>query len=71
MVHLLILEYSGRHLALIEWAAGLKLFAYSCMGLALFFPWGIAEADAPLALIFAMPALILKLAIGGLPPIRP
>lgn len=66
MIHeALILEYSGRHLALIEWAAGLKLFAYSCMGLALFFPWGIAEADSPLALIFAIPALVLKLAIGG------
>jgi len=45
MIHeALILEYSGRHLALMEWAAALKLFAYSCAGLALFFPWGIAEA---------------------------
>ena len=66
MIHeALILEYSGRHLALLEWAARLKLFAYSCIGLALFFPWGIAEAQAPLALLLAMPALILKLAIGG------
>ena len=48
MIHeALILEYSGRHLALIEWAASLKLFAYSCAGLALFFPWGVAEAQAP------------------------
>jgi formate hydrogenlyase subunit 4 len=45
MIHeALILEYSGRHLALLEWAASLKLFAYSCIGLALFFPWGVAEA---------------------------
>ncbi|MBI2308935.1 MAG: NADH-quinone oxidoreductase subunit H [Rhodocyclales bacterium] len=66
MIHeALILEYSGRHLALIEWAASLKLFAYSCIGLAIFFPWGIAEAEAPLALIFAIPALVSKLAIGG------
>ncbi|MDF2465832.1 MAG: respiratory-chain dehydrogenase, subunit 1 [Ramlibacter sp.] len=66
MIHeALILEYSGRHLALLEWAASLKLFAYSCIGLALFFPWGIAEAGAPLALLLAMPALVLKLAIGG------
>lgn len=66
MIHeALILEYSGRHLALLEWAASLKLFAYSCIGLALFFPWGIAEAEAPLALLLAMPVLILKLAIGG------
>jgi formate hydrogenlyase subunit 4 len=66
MIHeALILEYSGRHLALMEWAASLKLFAYSCMGLALFFPWGIAEAEAPSALLFALPVLVLKLAIGG------
>ncbi|HCZ16782.1 MAG: Hydrogenase 3 component D [Candidatus Accumulibacter phosphatis] len=66
MIHeALILEYSGRHLALLEWAASLKLFAYSCIGLALFLPWGVAEAEAPLALLLAMPVLILKLAIGG------
>jgi formate hydrogenlyase subunit 4 len=66
MIHeALILEYSGRHLALMEWAASLKMFAYSCMGLALFFPWGVAEAGAPLALVLAMPVLVLKLAIGG------
>jgi len=66
MIHeALILEYSGRHLALMEWAASLKLFAYSCIGLALFFPWGIAEASNPSAMILALPALILKLAVGG------
>jgi len=66
MIHeALILEYSGRHLALIEWAASLKLFAYSCIGLALFFPWGIAEAQAPSAMLLAVPVLILKLGIGG------
>jgi formate hydrogenlyase subunit 4 len=62
----LILEYSGRHLALLEWAASLKLFAYSCAGLALFVPWGIAEAQAPLALVFALPVLVLNLALGGI-----
>jgi len=65
MIHeALILEYSGRHLALIEWAASLKLFAYSCIGLALFFPWGVAEAHAPLALLLALPVLVAKLALG-------
>jgi formate hydrogenlyase subunit 4 len=61
----LILEYSGRHLALLEWAASLKLFAYACIGLALFFPWGVAEAQAPQAMLLALPALLLKLTIGG------
>ncbi|MDD5324438.1 MAG: NADH-quinone oxidoreductase subunit H [Polaromonas sp.] len=66
MIHeALILEYSGRHLALFEWAASLKLFAYSCIGLALFFPWGVAEAQAPLAMLLALPALVFKLALGG------
>lgn len=66
MIHeALILEYSGRHLALVEWAASLKLFAYSCIGIALFFPWGIAEAGHPAALLLALPVLALKLAIGG------
>jgi formate hydrogenlyase subunit 4 len=66
MIHeAMLLEYSGRHLALLEWAASLKLFAYSCIGLALFFPWGVAEASAPLAMLLALPALVFKLAIGG------
>ena len=66
MIHeALILEYSGRHLALIEWAASLKLFAYACIGLALFFPWGVAEAQDPLAMLLALPALVFKLAVGG------
>jgi formate hydrogenlyase subunit 4 len=67
MIHeALILEYSGRHLALIEWAASLKLFAYSCIGLALFCPWGVAEAGEPLVMLLALPALVVKLAIGGI-----
>lgn len=67
MIHeAMILEYSGRHLALLEWAASLKLFAYSCIGLALFFPWGVAEAGAPMALLLALPVLVVKLAVGGI-----
>ena len=66
MIHeALILEYSGRHLALMEWAAALKLFAYSCAGLALFFPWGVAQANDHVALLWALPALAAKLAVGG------
>lgn len=66
MIHeALILEYSGRHLALLEWAASLKLFAYSCIGLAIFLPWGIAEASHPFALLLAVPILVVKLAAGG------
>ncbi len=66
MIHeALLLEYSGRHLALMEWAASLKLFAYSCAGLALFLPWGVAEANDRRALALALPVLAVKLAAGG------
>ncbi len=67
MIHeAMVLEYSARHLALIEWASALKLFNYSCIGIALFFPYGIAAAGGGwLAILGAAPALVAKLALGG------
>jgi len=66
MIHeAMILEYSGRHLALIEWGASLKLYAYSCMGIALFLPWGITREVGPLTLLAGVPILAAKLAAGG------
>jgi formate hydrogenlyase subunit 4 len=66
MIHeAMILEYSGRHLALVEWAASLKLFVYASIGIALFLPFGIAEGGTVVGLLFALPALVVKLAIGG------
>ena len=47
MVHeAMVLEYSGRHLALIELAASLKLLLYVSLIACLFAPWGIASAGA-------------------------
>ena len=66
MIHeAMVLEYSGRHLALIEWAASLKLFVYSCIGLALFLPFGVAGPGDWVGLLVAMPVLGVKLAVGG------
>jgi formate hydrogenlyase subunit 4 len=67
MIHeAMILEYSARHLALIEWAAALKLFNYSCIGIAIFVPFGIAAgSDDWVAILGAAPALVAKLAFGG------
>jgi formate hydrogenlyase subunit 4 len=66
MIHeAMVLEYSGRHLAMIEWAASLKLFVYSCIGLALFFPFGVAQGGDWLGLFLALPAFAAKLAVGG------
>lgn len=46
MVHeAMLLEYSGRHLALMEWAASLKLLLYVSLIACVFFPWGIAPAE--------------------------
>ena len=45
MIHeAMMLEYSARHLALMEWATALKLFNYACIGFALFIPWGVSTA---------------------------
>src|SRR5580765_149573 len=66
MIHeAMILEYSARHLALLEWASALKLFNYSCIGLALFVPFGIAEGTDGVAMLGAAPVLVAKLVIGG------
>ena len=47
MIHeAMLLEYSARHLALLEWAAGLKLFNYACIGFALFLPWGVSTRSS-------------------------
>ena len=66
MIHeAMILEYSARHLALVEWASSIKLFAYVTMGIALFAPWGIAQAADWLGMAFALPILIGKLLVAG------
>ncbi|NCS64650.1 MAG: formate hydrogenlyase [Hydrogenophilales bacterium CG03_land_8_20_14_0_80_62_28] len=66
MIHeAMILEYSARHLALIEWAVALKLFTYSALGIALFIPWGIAPRGDLTALPLAILVLVVKLAAGG------
>jgi formate hydrogenlyase subunit 4 len=67
MVHeAMILEYSGRHLALIELSASLKLILYVSVIACLFAPWGLAPAGAGVeALAIGVTAYILKLAVGG------
>ena len=66
MIHeAMILEYSARHLALIEWATSLKLTAYMTIGFALFVPWGIAAAGDWAGLPLALGALMVKLAVAG------
>ena len=67
MVHeAMVLEYSGRHLALIEFAAALKLLLYVSLIACLFAPWGLAVAGAgPTAYLLGALAYVAKLAVGA------
>jgi formate hydrogenlyase subunit 4 len=67
MVHeAMVLEYSGRHLALIELAASLKLLLYISLIACVFVPWSLAPAGAgPAALALGFAAYAGKIAVGG------
>ena len=66
MIHeAMILEYSGRYLALLEWAAWLKLTIFFSLLANLFLPWGLATTLTPAALAVAVVTLIVKLAVLG------
>ena len=67
MVHeAMVLEYSGRHLAVIEAAAALKLLLYVSLIACVFAPWGMTTAGKGLsAYAVGIGVYILKLAVGG------
>jgi len=66
MIHeAMLLEYSGRHLALMEWAAQIKLLLYGALIANIFFPWGIARSFAPADLGIGLAAVVLKLLALG------
>jgi formate hydrogenlyase subunit 4 len=65
MIHeAMILEYSGRYLALVEWAAGLKLVVFLALIANVFAPWGIATTLEPTALGIGLATYLLK--VSGL-----
>jgi len=68
MVHeAMVLEYSGRHLALIELSTSLKLLLYVSLIACLFVPWGINSGSAePRLLVIGIASYVAKLALGGL-----
>lgn len=68
MVHeAMVLEYSGRHLALIDLASELKLLLYLSVIGCLFTPWGLAEPNAGAATIaISIATYIAKLAASGI-----
>jgi formate hydrogenlyase subunit 4 len=67
MVHeAMVLEYSGRHLAMIELSSSLKLLLYVSLIACLFAPWGITTASAePVQLLTGIGVYVGKLALGG------
>jgi len=68
MVHeAMVLEYSGRHLALIELSGSLKLLLYVSLIACLFVPWGLVPSGAGAGvLVVGLAAYVAKLATGGL-----
>ena len=68
MVHeAMVLEYSGRHLALIELSASLKLLLYVSLIACVFVPWGLATADAgPTAWAIGIAAWLGKLMVAAI-----
>jgi len=67
MVHeAMVLEYSGRHLAMIELAASLKLLLYMTLIACMFVPWKLAVVgEGPVAYLGGIVAYLAKLAVGG------
>jgi formate hydrogenlyase subunit 4 len=69
MVHeAMVLEYSGRHLAMIDLASSLKLLLYLSLIAAVFTPWGMAPRDDVSAetIAIGLGSYLGKLAVGGL-----
>jgi len=66
MVHeAMVLEYSGRHLALIELASSVKLLAYTSLLSAVFVPWGLAQNASACALIIGTGTWLAKIALAA------
>jgi formate hydrogenlyase subunit 4 len=64
MIHeAMVLEYSGRYLALVEWASAMKLFLFMTLLANLFVPWAVPVGVAPAALAFGAVALAVKLGL--------
>lgn len=64
MIHeAMILEYSGKRLALVEWASANKLFIFIALGVNLFFPWGLATGAGLMVLLFSFLALMIKMLV--------
>lgn len=63
MIHeAMVLEYSGRYLALLEWASAIKLLVFLTLITNVFAPWGIATSFTPMALSIGLAVYLIKVA---------
>jgi formate hydrogenlyase subunit 4 len=64
MIHeAMVLEYSGRYLALVEWASSMKLLLFLGLLANLFFPWGLPATATPLAIAGGTVVLAIKVGV--------
>jgi len=64
MIHeAMLLEYSGRHLALMEWASMIKLLLFATLIIDLFMPWGICADPSWLGIMVALALWLFKLMV--------
>ena len=64
MIHeAMIVEYSGKRLALMEWASANKLLIFASLGANLFFPWGIAHGAGVRAVLVGAVAFAVKMLV--------
>lgn len=67
MIHeAMILEYSGKRLALMEWAAANKFFVFMALAANLFFPWGVSSGTGFAGIASGLAILIVKILILSL-----
>jgi len=63
MIHeAMLLEYSGRHLALMEWASMVKMLLFATLIIDLFVPWGLSLQADLMGMGLALIVWLLKLA---------
>jgi len=66
MIHeAMILEYSGRYLAFIEWGSQVKMLLFLSLLANMFFPAGLATSITPWPLVLGVAAFVAKIAVLG------
>jgi formate hydrogenlyase subunit 4 len=66
MIHeAMLLEYSGRNLALIEWGSSIKQLVLMTLLANIFFPFGLPVEQTPISIVFALLFFLIKIVVLG------